>query len=70
MYMQAEMEYRFTHQHYRLTLFAVAAGVTLYILLLFPLFLIRASVWASSLFVDLKKARWDNDLVNSGLQAE
>lgn len=60
---------RFTHQHYRLALFAVAAGVILYILLLFPLLFIRASVWASSLFVGHKKGRWDDDLIDAGLQA-
>lgn len=65
----ADLLYRFTHQHYRQALYAVAAGLTLYLLLLFPLFLIRASVWASSLFMDRNKTRWDDDLIDAGFYA-
>jgi len=57
---------RFTQQHYRQAGFAVAAGLFLYLGLLLPLFLIRASVWTSSLFVDLNKTRWDDELIDAG----
>src|SRR5271170_7492208 len=59
---------RFTQAHYRQAAYAVGAGLTLYLLLLFPLFLIRASVWTSSLFVDLNKTKWDDDLIDMGLR--
>jgi hypothetical protein len=58
---------RFTQAHYRQAGYAVAAGLSLYLLLLFPLFLIRASVWTSSLFIDLKQAKWDDDLIDGGI---
>lgn len=56
--------FRFTQDHYRQAAYAVGAGLTLYLILLVPLFLVRASVWASSLFVDLNKAKWDDDLID------
>jgi hypothetical protein len=57
----------FTQAHYRQAGYAVGAGLLLYLLLLFPLFLIRASVWTSSLFIDLKKTKWDDDLIDGGI---
>ena len=48
-------------------MYAVGAGLFLYLILLFPLFLIRASVWASSLFVNRKKAKWDDELIDGGI---
>jgi hypothetical protein len=60
--------YRFTLDHYRQAAYAVGAGLVLYLVLLFPLFLIRASVWTSSFFVDLGKSKWDDDLIDGGVQ--
>lgn len=57
----------FTQAHYRQAAYAVGAGLTLYLVLLFPLFLIRASVWTSSFFIDLNKSKWDSDLIDMGL---
>ena len=57
----------FTQAHYRQAAYAVGAGLTLYLVLLLPLFLIRAFVWTSSLFIDLNKSKWDDDLIDMGL---
>lgn len=56
----------FTQDHYRQAAYAVVAGLSLYLILLLPLFLIRAVVWTSSLFVDINKSKWDIDLINGG----
>jgi hypothetical protein len=57
----------FTQAHYRQAGYAVAAGLSLYLVLLVPLFLIRASIWTTSLFVDHSKTKWDDDLIDGGM---
>jgi len=62
----ADLDLRFTQAHYRQAGIAVAAGLVLYLVLLLPLFLIRATVWTSSLFVDLNRTKWDDGLIDGG----
>jgi hypothetical protein len=55
----------FTQDHYRQAAYAVAAGLSLYLVLLLPLLLIRTVVWTSSLFVDTNQSKYV-DLIDGG----
>lgn len=53
----------FTSDHYRQAALAVAAGIAIRLLIAIPSIGIRALIWFLSLFMDLGKSHWDEDVV-------
>lgn len=55
----------YTSAHYKQLAIAVFAGLFLHFLMLVPIYLLKASVGTASVFVDLNRAMWEQDLYNA-----
>ena len=54
----------FTSEHYRQAALAVAAGIAIRIIVAIPTIGVRVLIWFLGLFLDLKSANWDNEIIH------